>query len=81
MGRGKKAPAVNIVKRPEGWGVIRDGAERASRVFETQQQAIDYGRPIARRDETELRVQDRHGKWRDSDSYGGDPHPPTDEQH
>jgi Uncharacterized protein conserved in bacteria (DUF2188) len=78
---GKKNPAVNVVRHPDGWAVRRDNAARASRVFPTQREAIDYGRPIAQREETELRIQDRHGRWRDSDSYGNDPAPPIDQQH
>ncbi|MGC4104899.1 MAG: DUF2188 domain-containing protein [Thermomicrobiales bacterium] len=77
----KKKPGVNVVTHPDGWAVRRDNATRASRVFSTQQAAIDYGRPIAQRDETELRIQDRHSRWRDSDSYGNDPVPPIDQQH
>lgn len=77
----KKKLGVNIVTHPNGWAVRRDNAARVSRVFPTQQDAIDYGRPIAQRDETELRIQDRHSRWRDSDSYGNDPAPPIDQQH
>ena len=62
-----------MVRRGGDWAVVRDGADRASRVFPTQREAIDYGHPIAQRDETEMRIQDRHGRWRDSDSYGGIP--------
>lgn len=78
---GKKSPGVNVVRRGDDWAVIRDGAGRASKVFDTQQQAIKYGRPVARRDQTELRIQGVDGKWRDSDSYGHDPVPPVDKSH
>jgi hypothetical protein len=81
MARGAKAPGVNVVRHGEQWAVRRDGASRASRVFETQREAVEYGRPIARRDKTELRIQDRRGQWRDSDSYGPDPAPPIDREH
>lgn len=75
---GKKKPGVNIVTHPDGWAVRRDSPGRASRVFPTQREAIEYGRPIARRDQTELRIQDRNSRWRDTDSYGGDSMPPLD---
>ena len=81
MTKGKKAPGVNVVRHDDGWAVRRDGAARASRVFDTQQEAIAFGRPIAQREQTELRIQNRQGQWRDSDSYGGDPAPPIDEKH
>lgn len=77
----KKKPAVNVVRRGDNWAVVRDGAVRSNRVFPTQQEAISFGRPIAQREQTELRIQDRQGRWRDSDSYGGDPAPPIDEKH
>lgn len=76
-----KKPGVNVVRHDGKWAVVRDDAQRASRTFDRQQDAIDYGRPIAQRDETELRIQDRHGQWRDSDSYGPDPVPPNDRKH
>lgn len=76
-----KKPGVNVVRRGEGWAVVRDNADRASGVFDTQRDAIDRGREIAQTDQTELRIQDRQGHWRDSDSYGHDPAPPIDEKH
>jgi hypothetical protein len=61
--------------------VIRDNAGRASRLFDTQREAIDYGRNVARNEQAEMRIQDRNHRWRDSDSYGGDPAPPIDKEH
>jgi hypothetical protein len=81
MPRWNKAQGVNVVRHDDGWAVWRDGARRASKVFDTQQEAIAYGRPTARREQTELRIQHRQGRWRDSYSYGGDPAPPIDEKH
>jgi uncharacterized protein YdaT len=76
-----KSKGVNVVRHGDDWAVRRDGANRVTRVFDTQKQAIDFARPIARQDQTELRIQDRHGNWRDSDSYGNDPVPPVDTKH
>ncbi len=76
-----KNPGVNVVRHGDDWVVRRDGGQRASRIFDTQREAIDYGRPIARRDETELRIQDVNARWRDSDSYCPDPAPPIDKSH
>ena len=76
-----KKPGVNVVRRGDDWAVIRDGAQRATEVFHTQREAIERGRPIARKEQTELRIQRRDGRWRDSDSYGNDPAPPIDRKH
>lgn len=71
----------HVTPRPQGWAVQREGAERASSVHDTQAQAIDAGRALARTNETELVIHGRDGRIRDSDSYGGDPVPPRDRRH
>lgn len=76
-----KKPPVNVVRRGDRWAVIRDGAAKAIGVFDTQQDAIDFGRPIAKRGQTELRIQGRDARWRDSDSYGNDPSATVDTKH
>ncbi|WP_259812017.1 DUF2188 domain-containing protein, partial [Corynebacterium sanguinis] len=44
--------------------------------FETQKAAIDAARSTAQREGVEHRIQGRDGKYRESNSYGNDPHPP-----
>ncbi|MDI5886185.1 DUF2188 domain-containing protein [Cobetia amphilecti] len=67
---------VWVVVHGSGWAVKREGAASASKVFTTQQAAIDYGRDLARKDHVELLIQGKDGKIRDRDSHGNDPHPP-----
>lgn len=76
-----KASAVNVVRRGPDWAVVRDNGKRASGVFDTQAEAIDAGRQIAKNNETELRIQGLDTRWRSVDSYGNDPNPPTDREH
>jgi hypothetical protein len=59
-----------------GWSVRRGGGARASRHFDTKQQAVDYGREVSRNQETELRIHNRDGRIAQSDSHGRDPYPP-----
>jgi hypothetical protein len=61
-----------------GWSVRQSGASRASRNFETQKEAIEFGRRLARNESTELYVHRRDGTIRSRDSYGNDPYPPRD---
>ncbi|KAB2846051.1 MAG: DUF2188 domain-containing protein [Hyphomicrobiaceae bacterium] len=71
----------HVVKNPSGgWSVRRTGSARASRVFDTQEAAVDYARDIAKRQKTELYVHGRDGTIRERDSYGNDPHPPRDKR-
>ncbi len=69
----------HVVSNPDsGWDVKRGGGEKASRHFETKQEAIDGGREISRNQGTELIIHNRDGRISQSDSHGNDPCPPKD---
>lgn len=73
-----------VVKHGDEWAVKKGHADRASRVFDTQQQAQQVAKQIVGNlGGGEVRVQDRHGHWRDSDTVapGNDPSPPRDKRH
>lgn len=72
---------VHIVPREGDWAIQRGGGSRASSIHDTQADAIERGREIAQNLGAELVIHGRDGKIRDSDSYGGDPHPPKDTKH
>ena len=63
-----------------GWAVKNSGAVRASRTFETQQQAVTYARDAAKKGGTELYIHGRDGTIMDKRSYGNDPMPPRDKR-
>lgn len=69
---------VHIVRRGDQWGALREGGERASRLFDTQQQAIDAGRQMATQGQGELLIHGENGRIRARDSHGNDPCPPKD---
>jgi hypothetical protein len=57
-----------VVRRPEGWAVVKEDYERASAVTSTQQQAIDRARQItANLGGGEVRVQNRDGEFREGE--------------
>ena len=66
----------HVVPRDGKWGVRKTGADRITRSFDTQREAIEAARKIARNQETELYIHDRDGRIRERDSYGKDPYPP-----
>lgn len=66
----------HVVPHADGWAVRGEGAERASSVHRTQQEAIDRGREIARNQNSELLIHGRDGRIRERDSLGNDPFPP-----
>lgn len=63
------------------WNVKQEGSSTPTSTHRTQGNAIDAGRTIARRNESELVIHDRNNVIRDKDSYGNDPHPPIDKKH
>lgn len=71
----------HVTPHPDGgWQDKKEGAKRASSRHPTQKEAIDRARESARRERTEVVIHDRHGRIRDSDSYGNDPCPPKDKK-
>lgn len=59
-----------------GWQVKGAGNERATMRTETQSQAINVAREIARNQGSELFIHGTNGQIRARDSYGNDPCPP-----
>lgn len=67
----------HVVPHPEGWAVRGEGNSRATSVHDTQQEAIDAARQIARNQGGELLIHGRDGRIRARDSSGNnDPFPP-----
>ncbi|MDA4844703.1 DUF2188 domain-containing protein [Hoeflea sp. E7-10] len=66
----------HVVPNGGKWSVRSAGSQRASRTYNTQQEAIDDARKKARNQGTELYIHGRDGRIRARDSYGRDPHPP-----
>ncbi|OFN42714.1 hypothetical protein HMPREF2559_01465 [Corynebacterium sp. HMSC072G08] len=71
--------ANNYNVSPDGdkWKFQREGSSKPIKRFDTQKDAIDFGRPIARNQKAEFTIRGRGGQIRARDSYGsGDNFPP-----
>ncbi|MEI7342214.1 DUF2188 domain-containing protein [Pectobacterium brasiliense] len=66
----------HVVPHNGEWAVRGEGNEKVTRTFDTQREAIDYGRGVARNQESELVIHRPNGQIRDKDSHGNDPFPP-----
>lgn len=67
----------HVVPHEGGWAVRGEGNTRATSVHNTQREAIDAAREIARNQGGELLIHGRNGQIRQRDSSGGnDPYPP-----
>lgn len=71
-----KKDSHHVVPHGDQWAVVRSGSDRASGLYDTQQQAIDAGREISQNQSTELFIHRPNGQIRDRDSHGHDPNPP-----
>lgn len=71
--------SVHIVPSGENrWSVIRGGAERATKSFPTQEEAIEAGKSLSRSTSADLFVHKKDGTIQEANSYGNDPRPPAD---
>ena len=66
----------HVVPGDGKWRVVRSGASRASGTYDTQQEAVDKARELAKNQQTELYIHGKDGRIRERNSYGNDPHPP-----
>jgi len=67
-----------IPSRDQGWAVKKSGAIRATRRFDSKEEAVKFGRAISRNEETELYIHKKDGSIQNRNSYGNDPFPPKD---
>lgn len=68
---------VWVHQRDDGtWQTKREGGERASGVHDTQAEAWDQAKELARETGGEAFLTNREGKIRERNTYGNDPFPP-----
>lgn len=68
---------THVVTNPNGgWSVRKSGASRASKIFGTQNEAVQYARSSAKKALGELYIHGEDGRIRERNSYGQDPFPP-----
>jgi hypothetical protein len=73
-----------VVRHGDKWAVTAANADRPSSIHDTQTEAEQRAKTIVSNlGGGEVRIQGRHGQWRDSDTVapGNDPSPPKDRKH
>lgn len=74
-------PDAYVVKHPKGWAIKQAHQPEPISVHRTQNKAEKAAKEhVKEYGGGEVRVQNRQGKWRDSDTVppGNDPYPPRD---
>jgi len=77
MSKGKNQ---HVVPHPEGWAVMGEGNSKATKVTETQKEAIEVAQEIARNQGSDTKIHGENGRIRAGNSYGNDPCPPKDKK-
>lgn len=67
-----------VVKHGGQWAVKGEGNKKATKVTDTQKEAIKIAKEIAKNQKSELIIQGGDTRIRERDSYGNDPCPPED---
>jgi hypothetical protein len=71
--------SIHVVPDPNGgWSVKEGGASRASKRFDTQQDATTYARNKSKDQGAEFVIHRQDGTIRSKESYGHDPFPRRD---
>lgn len=67
----------HIVSHPQGWAVKKEGSKRVTAIFDTQKEAIEYGRELAILQHCELIIYNRQGEVRKRRDYRDPRHEKT----
>lgn len=71
----------HVVPNGKDWAVKGAGNDKATKIVDTQSEAIKIAREIAINQKSEVVIHRPDGTIRDKDSYGNDPNPPRDKKH
>ncbi len=72
MGKNQYVVKLKNNKSKKDWGVKGENNSKMTFLFNTQKEAIEKARSIAIHQKSELKIQGRNNKFRDSDSYGNE---------
>jgi hypothetical protein len=74
--KGRAVKTLHVVPRAGRWVVRNEGSSRASSVHDTQREAVDAARNLARKEAVSLVVHGRDGRVKSRVSYRPGPPPP-----
>ncbi len=81
MSKSKNIKNQHVVPKDGDWAVKAEHSKRASGIYDTQKEAYDQAREIAKNNDGEVLLHGRDGTIRARETYGVDPNPPKDKEH
>ena len=76
MARKERHVVPNMKKG--GWDSKRENSEKASKHFDTKEEAMSWSRDKSKKEGSELIPHKKDGTIQNPDSHGNDPNPPKD---
>ena len=70
MAKGKNQ---HVVPTENGWAIKGEGNSRATRTFNTKEEALEMGKRIAQNQKSELVIHGKDGAIQNRNSFGNDP--------
>lgn len=71
--------AQHVVPNREGrWSVRKVGAAKATKIFDSQREAVEFARDLARKQNSDLYIHRKDGSIQDRDSFSGNRLSPKD---
>ena len=71
----------HVVPYKGKWAVKGEGNKKVTKITDTQKEALEIAKEIAKNKNAEVVIHKKNGQIRDKDSYGNDPCPPKDKKH
>jgi uncharacterized protein YdaT len=68
----------HVVPNGKQWAIKGAGNSKNTKMVDTQKEAIEIAKEIAKNQESEVVIHGKDGRIRDKDSYGNDPLNPKD---
>ena len=69
---------LHVIPYAKKWALIKEGDSKVGSTFDTQIEAIEEARKLAKETAGELIIHGRTGRIRERDSYNSDPLPPRE---
>ena len=66
----------HVIPHNNKWAVKGAGNSKVTKTVESQKQAIEIAKEIAKNQKSEMIIHRPNGQIRDKNSYGNDPYPP-----
>lgn len=66
----------HVTPKGDAWQVKGAGNEKATKLFNTQEQASKFAKDIAINQKSEVIIHGADGRIREKNSFGNDPYPP-----